>query len=366
MCIITPCVSLHHVYLCAYGIILQIRTYIQMQLAVIGKNSLSTLENWVRSKFTSIPNRHLEPLKFDATPYPPEYASKLIYYAPGEPKHSVTIIWQLQSLENKYRNQVSTFLSRYLGDEGQGSILEYLKMKLWASSLSASTEEGTASFTLYAVSIGLTEEGLVHVKDVVAVVFQYVRILRAVTNDQWCDMWNEHIKSSDILFNHRDKSKPYDFVRLIFIKNMFTVVLLHGFFSSNLASSMRSIKYPADFLSPPSRAVFDLELINSALDKLTPSNSVVFVGSPNFLKAAPTSPEGLPQPNLDSVEPWFNTNFTKIDIPREVLNSWSVDDNTIKLSLPPKNNFIPNTLGVHPLDKNHSEVPTLINNANGK
>ena len=186
---------------------------IQMQLAVIGKDSLSTLENWVRSKFSSIPNRHLEPLQFNSTAYPPEYASKLIYYAPGEPKHTVTIIWQIQSLEKKYRNHVGTLLSRYLGDEGHGSVLEYLKMKLWASSLSASTEVEAASFTLYAVSIELTDEGLVHVKDVVAVVYQYIRMLTAVTDDQWCNMWNEHIESRVILFNHRDKSRPYDFVR---------------------------------------------------------------------------------------------------------------------------------------------------------
>ena len=71
---------------------------------------------------------------------------------------------------------------------------------------------------------------------------------------------------------------------------------------------MRTIKYPADFLSPPSRAIFDIDLINNTLDKLTPYNSVVFVVSPDFVdKNASTSPQGLPPPNLDSVEPWFNT-----------------------------------------------------------
>lgn len=129
---------------------------------------------------------------------------------------------------------------------------------------------------------------------------------------------------------------------------------------------MRTIKYPADFLSPPSRAVFDMELINSALDKLTPSNSVVFVGSPDFLKDTPTTPQGLPQPDLDSVEPWFNTNFSKVDIPHEVLDSWSVDNNAIKLSLPSENNFIPKKLEIHPLDNDHSEMPTQISNDDGK
>ena len=130
---------------------------------------------------------------------------------------------------------------------------------------------------------------------------------------------------------------------------------------------MRTIKYPADFLSPPSRAVFDIDLINSALDKLMPYNSVVFVGSPDFVdKDTPTSPEGLPPPNLDSVEPWFNTRFTKVDTPCEVLNGWHVDDSATKLSLPPENNFIPKSLEIHPLDKNHSKKPTLVNSDNGK
>lgn len=187
----------------------------QMQLAVIGNQSLSTLESWVVSKFSSIPNRDLRPLTFGITSFPPEYTSKLVYYAPGEPRHSVTMVWQLPPLEDKYRNRVSTLISRYLGDEGHGSILDYLKMKLWASGISASTELDTDSYTLYTVQIELTEEGLVHVKDVVGVVFQYIRILRGVTDHQWSVMWNELIDISNISFNHQDKSRPYDFVRYI-------------------------------------------------------------------------------------------------------------------------------------------------------
>jgi len=186
-----------------------------MQLAVIGNNSLSTLENWVTSKFLSVPNRNIKPLKFNTTSFPPAYTSKLVYYDPGEPKYSVSILWQLPPLKYKYRNRVSSIISQFIGDEGHGSILDYLKKKLWASSLSAYAggETNTDTYTLYTVDIELTEEGLEHVKDVVAAVFQYIRILNNVTDDQWCHMWNEYIKLSDVLFNNKDKSKPYNFVR---------------------------------------------------------------------------------------------------------------------------------------------------------
>lgn len=133
---------------------------------------------------------------------------------------------------------------------------------------------------------------------------------------------------------------------------------------SELAASMTIIKDPADFLSPPSRAIFDVELIKTALNKLTPSNSIVFIGSPNF--STPTNLQGLPQPNLDTVEPWFNTSFSKIDTPSDAITAWNIDNKTVRLNLPPENTFIPKTLKVLPLEKNHATMPTQVKSDNGK
>lgn len=135
---------------------------------------------------------------------------------------------------------------------------------------------------------------------------------------------------------------------------------------SDLAASMRTIKDPADFLSPPKRAVLDVQLIKNSLNKLTPSNSVVFIGSPNFLNATSTSLNGLPRPKLDAVEPWFSTRFSKIGIPNDVLKNWGTNDDTVKLRLPPGNIFIPKNLTVLSLDKAHSTVPTQVENNDGK
>ena len=145
---------------------------------------------------------------------------------------------------------------------------------------------------------------------------------------------------------------------------MYTAIFKYHY--SDLAASMRIIKEPADFLSPPSRAVLDVKLIKDSLDKLTPSNSVVFIGSPDFLNSTPTNLQGLPRPTLDAVEPWFNTSFSKINIPSDVLSGWNTDVNTVKLSLPPENKFIPKALKILPLDKDHSKMPTQVTNDNGK
>ena len=184
-----------------------------MQLAVLGKESISTLESWVKSKFSDVPNRKITALTFSTTSFPPAYTGKIIYFAPGQPTHSLYIYWQVPQLQDKYRNRVSSLISRYIGDEGHGSVLEYLKKQQWAYSVSAYTEVDTDSYSLYAVRIGLTDDGLVHVKNVVASVFQYIRILTGISNSQWRNMWNENIKLSNILFNTKDKENPHTYVR---------------------------------------------------------------------------------------------------------------------------------------------------------
>ena len=185
----------------------------QMQLAVLGKEPISTLEDWVKPKFSDVPNRNINALNFRTTSFPPDYTGKIVFFVPGQPTNGLTIFWQVPALQDKYRNRVSSLISRYVGDEGHGSILDYLKEQQWASSVSAYTEIDTDSYSLYAVDVELTDEGLVHVKSVVASVFQYIRILRAVSDTQWKNMWSENIKLSKILFDTKDKENPHSYVR---------------------------------------------------------------------------------------------------------------------------------------------------------
>ena len=146
-----------------------------MQLVVYGQEPIPTLTNWTATYFSLIPNRSVSPRTFNTTAFPPEYSGKLVYYRPVADANTISIYWQTQPLESQYRNDVTEFLSRYLGHEGQGSILYYLKQGNWANSLSAGSEVDADSFTLFVVSIELTEEGLSHTSEVVASVLQYIR-----------------------------------------------------------------------------------------------------------------------------------------------------------------------------------------------
>lgn len=56
--------------------------------------------------------------------------------------------------------QPASFLSHYIGHEGPGSILSYLKKKGWVNSLSAGPSEGANGWGFLRISCDLTPEGL--------------------------------------------------------------------------------------------------------------------------------------------------------------------------------------------------------------
>ena len=65
----------------------------------------------------------------------------------------------------------------------------------------------------------------------------------------------------------------------------------------DLASFLRYAESPADFLEPPSRAVWDHDLLLSVVNTLTPDNMLVFILS---------RPSGILEwPELDMVEKWY-------------------------------------------------------------
>lgn len=101
-------------------------------------------------------------------------------YRPVADTHTLSLYWQTLPLQSRYRNDVTEFLSRYLGYEGPGSILYSLKNKNWASSLAAGLEVDTDSFSLLVVSGQVTEEGLEHVSEIVESIFQYIRCVLCV------------------------------------------------------------------------------------------------------------------------------------------------------------------------------------------
>ncbi len=184
-----------------------------MQLVIYGRDNLTTLSNWTLNSFSNVPNRNLSSTPRTTTSFPPPYSGRIIYHYPVADSNIVSISWQVPSMEKKYRNDISGFLSRYLGQEDLGSVLYLLKREGLATSLSAGSQVDTATFSLLYVDVELTDAGLRGVSRVVRAVHAYIGLLRAMNETEFGARFEEYRMMKQNVFDYGVKPTPFTYVK---------------------------------------------------------------------------------------------------------------------------------------------------------
>ena len=179
------------------------------KLVVLGRESLDELQALVEAKFEGYVNQDVSVPVFGTDALGPGLG-KVYRVVPVKELRSMTILWALPCAQHAYRTKPERVLSHLIGHEGEGSILQLLKSKgcssahnltitspldypsrpdhtsandpfRWANGLSAGLTYSTTCFAGFTCSVDLTEEGLQHTDAIVAVVYQYLRVLGEVS-----------------------------------------------------------------------------------------------------------------------------------------------------------------------------------------
>ena len=180
----------------------------QMQLIIYGRDPIANLMLWANESFSPITNHGVGAPTFNTTSFPPGYNGKIVHYYTVADKNTLHIYWQTPPLQYKYRNAMSQFLTRYIGHKGEGSILSKLRNERYATSLSAGVELNTDSYTLLFVSIDVTNDGLPHISEIIAIMFQYIRLLQGNLGMQ---EWNDFVRVNKLKFDYAERDKPSDY-----------------------------------------------------------------------------------------------------------------------------------------------------------
>lgn len=206
-------------------------------------------------------------------------------------------------------------LSHFIGHEGQGSILSYLKARGWANHLSAGATNGADGFEFFKISVDLTETGLANYDKVVAAMFKYLDLLRSTPFQQWA--YEEVQQLCELAYRFKEKSPPSSY-------------------ASGLSSQMQQ-PYPREWIlsGPYLTREFDLELIQNTLLCLSPEKCRVFV-------AAQQLPDGSKV--WDKKERWYGTEY-KLQPLNSSLQGFKASEFE-GLSLPKPNSFIPTNFAV--------------------
>jgi insulysin len=224
-----------------------------MTLAVVGRESLDELQRLVEELFGNVKNKQRVVEIEQVEPFSADSFQRLDYVVPVKDLRTLSLTWLCPSVKPFYHSKPSSILSNLIGHEASGSILSTLKEKGWATSMSAGTEHSFAQFSIFGVSVDLTEQGLMHCDEIAHIVYAYIALLRSptATDSEFQRIFTEISDVARMNFEFKSKEKPMNYV-------------------SQLSNYLK-LYAPTDVLTG-SRLYpnFDLPLIRKFLDCLRP------------------------------------------------------------------------------------------------
>ena len=185
-----------------------------MQLVVYSRDDLNALSHMTTQSFSAILNRNITKVTYNTTSFPPQYSGYIIHYYPEADTDILTIYWQVTpSLQPHYRNAVGSFITQYLGHQGNTSVAYKLKAMNYARSLAVGVAVETDSYTLFMVQIELMENGIRNVSEVVQILFQYIVRFQSIDGSEFEWLWVDFKPVSQIKFDYSERVLPINYVR---------------------------------------------------------------------------------------------------------------------------------------------------------
>ncbi|XP_049731115.1 nardilysin isoform X1 [Elephas maximus indicus] len=307
-----------------------------MTLVVQSKETLDTLEKWVTEIFSQIPNNGLPKPNFGhlTDPFDTPAFNKLYRVVPIRKIHALTITWALPPQQQHYRVKPLHYISWLVGHEGKGSILSYLRKKCWALALFGGNGETgfeqNSTYSVFSISITLTDEGFEHFYEVAHTVFQYLKMLQKLGPEK--RIFEEIQKIEDNEFHYQEQTDPVEYVE-------------------NMCENMQL--YPLQDFLTGDQLLFEYnpEVIAEALNQLVPQKANLVLLS------------GANEGKCDLKEKWFGTQYSMEDIENSWAELWNSNfELNPDLHLPAENKYIATDFTLKAFDCSETEYPVKIVN----
>jgi len=285
-----------------------------MCLTVQSQHSLDTMQEWVVETFAEVPNNGLTREEFSGLKEPfdtPEFA-QLYKVIPVQNEYKIDLTWALPPTLHLYKVKPLHYLAWILGHEGKGSLVSFLRRKVWGLSLTAGNAgdgfEYNSTYSMFPITITLTKDGYDHVDNVVQAVFSYLDMMKEKGPSE--RIYKEIQKIEDLDFAFREEKQPSENVE-------------------NLCENMQ--------FYPPERYLdgddlmftFDPEVIKQFTLALSREKVNIFLRS-----------KEIASEELNKTESWFGTPFSSSLIPPSWVDPSKSQDFTDEFHLPEPNVFI--------------------------
>ncbi|MDX1457724.1 MAG: insulinase family protein [Marinobacter sp.] len=283
----------------------------RMTLVVYGPQSLDTLAEMVRPRFSAIEKRQLAPEEHTTPLFSDNQLPRLIEVESVRDVRSLNLLFPIPSQEPLYRTKPASYVANLLGHEGPGSLFDVLKTRGWVEVLSAGTNTDTGHEAVLEIGMELTPEGLANREQIIRLTFAYLEMIRE--NGISRDHFEEMERLADINFQFQEQQDP-----------------VHQ--AMRLAMQMARVA-PTDVLrSPWMMDEYDPQGYRAVLERLTPDNVLIAT---------------LSQQPLDESSPttrWYETPYRISALNQDTLSAAPPAELASQLALPEPNPFVPESL----------------------
>ncbi|RNF74723.1 peptidase M16 [Marinomonas rhizomae] len=298
-----------------------------VMVANLPYNQMATLARQYFSDIpskTPIPKKHYPTLTIKNKPQL-QFVRSLI------DNSTLNFYYPIDAQGKNYKTQPTRYLSYILGNENKGSLYASLKSEGLINGISASTSTDYGDNALFSVRIALTDEGL---KKVDTVAKRFFATLSTLKSSPINPLYlQEGLKLSQLMFNNQSYVNP-----------------------QSLARSLS-----ARILKTPTEDILSCYRLESAANKSQVRHLLKQLSQDNLLVQL-TSNHEFPeswakQTPIWKIEPWYQSSYSNNYFSQLFLDIINLSVKSTQVSLPEKNNFIPESLD---LINKKDPSPTII------
>ncbi len=299
-----------------------------MGVVVYGKESLDTLEKWVKTSFTAVPAGAKPDIHTGKPPYAPGQLEARINIVPLKDTRILSLSFPLPSTQPYYKIKPLGYLARIVGYEGKGSLHSLLKERGLIDSLAAYSSDLPNEYSEFTIRMELTPKGLAQLDEITALVFDYLALIRQKGLQP--RLYEESKQIAELDFRYQEDRNPQQTV-------------------SGLAARIHYL--PAEHLLDANYLYesYDPELVRDFLDRLVVKNLRQVV----IAQDLPT----------DRVEPYFETQYSIKPLSDSLVKRLQHPVSHKELTIPEPNPFLASNLKL--LQTGEADIPSVIIDKSG-
>ncbi|KAJ6636738.1 Nardilysin [Pseudolycoriella hygida] len=297
----------------------------RMYACIQARLPLDDIQAMVIEHFSDIPNNGMPGDDFSEwnhlNAFQDQFTQKIFVVKSVGNVTKLDVTFCLESLVREYKTKAHDYVAFLLAHEGKGSLASYLRKKNWILTLMAGVDDSgfdaNSLYSLFTITISLTQTGMNHVKEILEAVFGFIKFISILdprtTETLYTELQTIHANN----FRFRSEQTA--------LENVETLVV--------------NLKYcpPKDAVTGPNLLFeYNYDLISAFVDKLNSTKG-------NIMITTKTPFEGR---EFDQKEQWFGTQYCSFDIPEDWLEKLQNPTIPDDFHLPRSNVYIPKDLTV--------------------